>query len=169
VDEFGQLVSTMSRFTDAERAEILRQARETLGRRDEPPAPRATAPEPPPLVIETREERWRREANEDIVQREAADAERRRQAEADERRRGADWWALINRHIDERFAEQQERFNDLARAAAEFSDTVAQSLDRLDALCAQLNTKFVELRALDDQRRGIIDVPDFIRKERRIN
>jgi hypothetical protein len=142
-----ELVSAMSKFTDQQRAEILRRAHETLEHRDEPP--------PAPRV-----------SNEDSRRREAADAERKRQERDDGRARAqaaqADWNAWCDRRIAAALTEHNQKFAELARGSVEFSDAVCARLRQMETMLEQLSAKITELRAIDDQHR-VIDMPSPLR------
>jgi hypothetical protein len=141
---------TMS-FDEHEKAQILRTSRQLLRDRDKPPgAP--PSPEPPPLVIETEEERWRREANEAIAQRAA---ERRRQERASERiiRKQASDLALEARvaALEERMDAIEQAisgFNDVADGAAQFSSATVERLQELAGLANKVDGTLTTMRAV---------------------
>jgi hypothetical protein len=154
----------MSRYTDSDRAAILRKSRELLERGIDKPAPPREEPpayEPPPITFEDPLRRWQREADEATRRREAADAERRRQERETERARGADWLTAINACIDRRLAEHYEQFSQLAKASAEFSDAVDARLRQLEELIAKLDATHAKLRA--HGTREPLDLPNPLR------
>src|SRR6516162_3937103 len=156
----------MSRYTDADRARIFAESRRLLSN-EPPPPPEQPAREPPPLIIESEADRWRREANEAIAQRAAADAERRAEERATKDVRAADWWAAIDAHIERRLAEHHKQFAELADASAAFGDAVSARLQELETLVTKLDGTLAKMRALDDERRTVLDMPSpLIRKER---
>jgi hypothetical protein len=167
----------MSKFTDAQRAAIFEQSRRLLSD-DEPTPPPAEPerrevhiPEPDPIA------EWKAWHDDRDAEREAARAELKREERADARARGQDWAAFIDARVEQRLAEYQARFDELADASVEFSQSVLKALTRLDDLCGDLDKKFDQLReleavrkaAIEDIRRGhsVIDMPTpLIRKAR---
>jgi hypothetical protein len=140
---------TMS-FSEHEKAQILRTSRRILRDKDKPPgAP--PSPEPLPLVIETEEQRWRREAEDFERQR---TAERRRQERASSDRiitKQANDLALEARvsALEERVDAIEQAvsgFNGLAEGAAQFSDAVSEKMHALEALTARLDLTLEQLR-----------------------
>ena len=171
------VVSTMSQFTDSEKARILREARRLVRDRDEPPgAPLATEPPPMPMpTIESQDDRWRRELEGFERQREAARAAmRREQREGREammhaRALGADAAERIAA-LEQRLDEVERQISELSRAVGDFSDAVSEGMQKQDKGLEKLSTLLTEIRALDDQHRAVLDLPSpLIRKERRIN
>jgi hypothetical protein len=151
MDESGQLVSTMAKhFTPKEARAVLEQSRRLLD--DEPIKDKQSVPEPPPLVIETQEQRWYREANEDIARREAAAAERRaaEQAAADLRnatQRAADS-ALESRvaSLEERVASLESQISQLASGSIEFSNATVTALRGVQDSAAELGRLLKKLQ-----------------------
>jgi hypothetical protein len=114
-------------------------------------------------------DRWRRLAAESDERRAAAKAELRRE-EGDNARvlSALGRIAALERRVAEAeqlAAQSDETMRELARGAEAFSAAVSDVLDRVETKLTQLNSKIVELRSLDDVRRGeIIDLPDFRRR-----
>jgi hypothetical protein len=165
-------------MTEAERERIRAESRRLLS--DDEPTPPPAEPVMREVHIPERDPiaEWRAWHDERDAEREAGRAELKRQERSDARARGADWAAYIDACVEQRLAEYQERFDELANASVEFSNKVLQALTRLDSLCGDLDKKFNELRALEDIRRSaiedirrndhsVIDMPTpLIRKER---
>jgi hypothetical protein len=155
----------MSKFSSEQRAEIFRRSRQLLRDKDKPPGA-APSPEPPPLIIETEEQRWRRESESFERQCEAERAAMRRE-ERESRLVARQTQDLAA--IDVRLAELEGRMDEverLSRAIGDFSDSVSEAMQRQDKLLEKLSVKLSEMRAIDDQHRAALDLPSgFIRKE----
>ena len=132
-------------------AAALREAHRHLRDEPKPPPDKQFVPEPPPLVIETQEQRWYRKANEDIARREAADALRRRQEREDDRAR-----AQVLAANDVRLAELERRLavaeasmvtiDEFASGTAKFSDAVTSKLREFETLTAKLEATLTTLK-----------------------
>jgi hypothetical protein len=158
-------------MTDAERARIMTEVEATLRRADFPSsAPPREEPvrERPLPEPEDAMDRWRREAEAQEVRRAAAKAALRAEERATERADWSAWTAYIDGRISAALTEQQNNVAELARGSVEFSNAVSARLAAMEKLLERLNTKLVELRSLDDVRRGgIIDMPSPL--VRRVN
>jgi len=161
-----QLVSAMSKFSDQEKAAILRRSRELLSDDEPPVTPPAPAREPPPLTFEDPVAEWRSWHDDRAAEREANRAALRAEEREAHASRSADWDSYIDSRVAVALQRHQREVEELARACAEFSNAVQNKLDAMDKLLDRLDRKFVELRAIEDLRRGeVLDLPaNFIRR-----
>src|SRR5262245_20285219 len=76
--------------------------------------------------------------------------------------------AIPDARIEQRLAEHNQKFEELARGSVEFSDAACAPLRQMETMLEQLSTKFTELRALDDQHR-VVDMPSPLAAARELN
>jgi len=160
----------MSKFTPAQVAAIRAESERLLS--DKPP------PEPPapvretPIMFEDDVEKWKRLGDEATARRAAAKAELRRE-EGDLARVKSAVGRIVA--LEQRVAELEWALadakattNELAKSAQAFGEAVTQATFRIEQRLAELSTTLTELRALNDVRRGVIDMPSPL-QPRRVN
>jgi hypothetical protein len=131
--------------------------------RDEQPVREVPLPEP-----EDPMDRWRREADESDRERAAARAALRREEQDLARSQSAvARIASLERRIaelEQSVATSDAVMKELAAGAEAFARAVNEGLLRMETKLTELGTKMLELRSLDDQRRGsVIDMPSPLR------
>jgi hypothetical protein len=134
----------MKKFTEQERAEILRRSCELLDD-ERPVTPPAPAPEPPPLVFEDALTKWRREADEAAAASAAVYAKLKSQSQARDDVLIQHVNALERRLI---VAEQScASLGTLANGCVEFSGAVRAQLREFDLLTKKLEATLSTARA----------------------
>jgi len=160
----------MSKFSDQEKAAILRRSRELLSDDKPPVTPPAPAPRELPIPEPDPVAEWREWHDARAAEREANRAAMRRDARENARVLLAlERIAALEQRIAEleaSVATSDETLRQLAAGAEAFSSAVEAGLGRMEQRLVELSGKLVELRALDDVRRGeVLDLPaNFIRK-----
>jgi hypothetical protein len=149
MDDERQLVSTMARFTDQERAEIYAESCRLL--EDNPPPEPTPAPEPTPEPpVPDPMQKWRADADA-FAQQRAAERAKLQAASTP-----APWWAardVIMQHVaalEKRLANVEHNhaaYGELARACTEFSDVVSARLREIENLTVKLNSTLSTVRA----------------------
>jgi hypothetical protein len=163
----------MSRFSDQEKAAILRESRRLLKDDDRPVPPVAREPLPE-IVFEEPVAKWKREADEQEArfeaERAASQREERAEREALARARALDGVEERVTVLEQRMDEVERQISELSRAVGDFSDSVSEAMQHQDKQLEKLSVKLSEIRAADDLHRAALDLPNpLIRKERRIN
>jgi hypothetical protein len=163
----------MSRYTPEQIARIRAESARLL--RDDPPPRSEPRPDPPREVrIPTPDpvQEWRDWHDARDREREANRAELRRQ-EGDNARvlSAIGRVAELERRVvelEQSLATSDAMMQEFAQGAETFSRAVDEVLLRMEKKLAELDRKFVELRAVDDlHRRGVIDMPSPLM--RRVN